>query len=1408
MSLFKALSDTLQSNFSGNAQPDTSGVFKAIATTSPKYFYAKTDSQGGAIGYSQNENDTSGRPFFAFREPGDSSTTTDKTRVATTFDPRVAKPLTHDEYYNPRAVNLRAKMKDELGIAYSDELDHAIALALSGSNDTSNLRAIPKEQNREAGTLESRLAREVASGSKSLFDAQVEDAKAKGLNIPYTGKPGELGPNTAIWNHLKGAMTFLGNFGQAAGETVGGIEKGIYEQFTRPSIDEQKVEAALGPPKNPVEKYIALPIYKGILRALHPGLQPFASDVAEIKAVTEKNGIYDQVLAGKLPPSIMDEFAVLQKTNPQIVGDVAQAVLSAYAGGAAEGSAAKFASSPAARAIYEGAKTQGVIGTLFGVGQAASSGSKDPAEIAKIIATNGVVGGVLGGILSGALPVTHEAFMKASKVKDYLNALPGGEGGFVKNPLAGDGSTEKAPLNIDSPEIKAKIEEAKAEAAKIPQTHKIDTPERDQLRQQIADEIYGTGAPKKEGRIDLVMGNPASGKSSLIADPLAKENGSIIIDSDMVKEKLPEYLNGVGAGAIHDESSLVAEHMILDRATTNRDNIVLPIIGKDETKLTALVNKLKDKGYDVHLHYNDLPIEKSKARAVQRYLDTGRFVDPAYIDTIGLKPLENYAKLKSNVKTYTKYNADVSQGQGPQVVETNAPGRRVGASEVGSKRQVAPSGHRQVDTTKEATPQKGLAVRKEQAPSQQTPPSTREVALSPSKLRENVSYIKDTTKLADSKLNVDNLDISPEGKALVEKTVEDVKSMIEEHVGSKLSNSEAIKLARDSSKIIERAVSRESTAKWEGAMLRARQALSKAAETGVVDKDFVDALITVKTQGTDIARKLQSFSIGAKPEDITGKQAIIEAVLKVAKNADEVVKAAQGVDFTNLDEATAFYRKFVAPKLGEWVDLIRYNSMLSSPTTHIINAFSNVINSTVVPIAEKVVAGGLDFLGSAITGKSQKIFAGEALAYARAYLKNLGDASHRFMDVMHGKRVFTNLDTKSLPIAVSGAKGKVVKALSLPLRLLEGMDQFFTALTESGSLGALKYRISKGGKVGSPELEAIKEAEYRVYRQGLNEKTQGHLLGAIDEFTKKLQGLRSSDNPIVSTIAKFTVPFLRTPMNIFKQGIEYSPVGLATLPGAENKITQLSKAMIGSSVFAGAATLLTSGRLSWAEPVNAEQKAQFRADGKLPYSIKVGNKWLSYQKLPPPMAFPFAMVAAIDDTLKNKKIDDNTVDMVLTSVAKYGQFLSDQSYMKSIGDLLTAFKGGESSIEQLVSNYPQQLIPYRALSGWLARLTDQTQRKIDNKASFIDKQVQLLMMNIPGLSQQVPARLSPTGEPIKQPDPLINAISPVKVSTEKTGSTGATLPPLPKLPKLKIPASSPLESNTQALPRLPVRAKI
>lgn len=200
-------------------------------------------------------------------------------------------------------------------------------------------------------------------------------------------------------------------------------------------------------------------------------------------------------------------------------------------------------------------------------------------------------------------------------------------------------------------------------------TDQINTPERQELRRKIADKLYGEGAAKKEGKVWLVLGVPASGKSTF-SDPLVEKEGALLIDSDEAKKLLPEFSNGLLAGAVHEESAKIAD-TIFSMAMANNDNMILPLVGKTLTSLQKKIDTLKKAGYEVNLIYVDLPIEKAIERTKARFRETGRLVPPNYLRNVGLKPKENYDKLKATkeVDSYEAWNSDVERGSHPRLVE-------------------------------------------------------------------------------------------------------------------------------------------------------------------------------------------------------------------------------------------------------------------------------------------------------------------------------------------------------------------------------------------------------------------------------------------------------------------------------------------------------------------------------------------------------------------------------------------------------------------------------------------------------------------------------------------------------------------------------------------------------------------
>jgi len=193
-----------------------------------------------------------------------------------------------------------------------------------------------------------------------------------------------------------------------------------------------------------------------------------------------------------------------------------------------------------------------------------------------------------------------------------------------------------------------------------------------ELHKQIANKLYGKGAKNKSKRLDLIMGIPASGKTKKFVEPLQKKHGSLTIDCDAVKELLPDNKTDK---AIHEDSSYIAEQLILGEALKNGDNVVLTKIGKTKSKLEDLIKRCAKHKYETHLHFVEIPTSVAVERAEHRY-KSGKhdYTDPKYItDDVDGKPLKNYNEIKNmpEITSYGKYNNNVKEEENPILLEAS-----------------------------------------------------------------------------------------------------------------------------------------------------------------------------------------------------------------------------------------------------------------------------------------------------------------------------------------------------------------------------------------------------------------------------------------------------------------------------------------------------------------------------------------------------------------------------------------------------------------------------------------------------------------------------------------------------------------------------------------------------------------
>lgn len=243
--------------------------------------------------------------------------------------------------------------------------------------------------------------------------------------------------------------------------------------------------------------------------------------------------------------------------------------------------------------------------------------------------------------------------------------------------VAPEGAGQKL-TPYDTPEVI----KARQEVAQIPQTASINTADRIKLRNDIVAKVYGTGAESKERRLDIVMGVPAAGKSSVLAEPLARENRALLADSDEIKKLLPEYSEGKGSAAVHEESARMNADLMFNRAFTAGDNVVYPTVGNNLETLRKFISIAKESGYTIYLHLNDVSPEKAAQRAVSRFEETGRFVDPDYVlNRVGLNPSKNYDIIKTDerISGYEKYSNDVPKGSEPRLLESHGENVRGGS---------------------------------------------------------------------------------------------------------------------------------------------------------------------------------------------------------------------------------------------------------------------------------------------------------------------------------------------------------------------------------------------------------------------------------------------------------------------------------------------------------------------------------------------------------------------------------------------------------------------------------------------------------------------------------------------------------------------------------------------------------
>ncbi len=187
------------------------------------------------------------------------------------------------------------------------------------------------------------------------------------------------------------------------------------------------------------------------------------------------------------------------------------------------------------------------------------------------------------------------------------------------------------------------------------------------------------GVPKQEKVLHIVVGPPGAGKSSSLVDPLAREYGAVVVDSDHIKPTLPGYDKGLGTNKVHPDSAEINKR-VLAKAMENGDNLVYPQLGRDEASMRKLIEEARAKGYKVAIHLAEVPPEVSAQRCFERAMDENpksgvrQMVNPSFaLEVVGYNPQAVFEKMISEpnlVDQWSHHNMNRPMGEKTLVRES------------------------------------------------------------------------------------------------------------------------------------------------------------------------------------------------------------------------------------------------------------------------------------------------------------------------------------------------------------------------------------------------------------------------------------------------------------------------------------------------------------------------------------------------------------------------------------------------------------------------------------------------------------------------------------------------------------------------------------------------------------------
>lgn len=448
----------------------------------------------------------------------------------------------------------------------------------------------------------------------------------------------------------------------------------------------------------------------------------------------------------------------------------------------------------------------------------------------------------------------------------------------------------------------------------------------------------------------------------------------------------------------------------------------------------------------------------------------------------------------------------------------------------------------------------------------------------------------------------------------------------------------------------------------------------------------------------------------------------------------------------------------IPPTTGQSVKAWMRISMLFNPKTQVRNVMGNAV---VLPVnaTSDVFAGALDKLISKKTGVRTTGVTKEGVkGYAKGFKKGVFESYDDFRKGINTRNVEGNR------FEIGEGKSFKDKGIGKALNRVDNMLSFALDVGDRGFYEATYTNSINNQMILNNTTEitqdmidiATNEALQRTW-QDSNNYTQAVL---------SIRKILNKANVKGYGLGDVLIPFAKTPANLTKAIVDYSPVGLTKTLAFDAKrftnslqngqyspqlqhdfVQNVGKGLAGTMLYTLGYALAKAG-IATGEPDDDKDVKNFMKNslGISSYSIKIGDKSFTYDWAQP-VATPLAIMTNYVKYSKDNP-DASAIDKAIKAMNIGTEQLLQQSFMESLNTVLNGNGTTLENLSQAVLELPARAVP--TFCKQIADMVDGTQRSSFEYGQPIKSAINSVKAKIPGLSQTLPASVDTLGNDIQK----------------------------------------------------------